>query len=127
MQMRNALVAIAIASALYAQVAAAGGDINNGADVFNAQCSICHSMKAGKNKLGPSLAGILETPAGAVANYAFSTAMKNSHVTWNKETLNTFLTNPGAMIPGNKMPYPGLADEQSRKDLIAYLRAPPKK
>lgn len=122
MKSRNVLIAIAMAGSLYIHTAAATeGDAGNGANVFAAQCSICHSVKEGKHKIGPSLAGVVGRPAGHAANFSYSEAMKNSGVTWNQETLNTYLANPSAMIPGIKMPYQGLTDEKLRLDLIAYL------
>lgn len=116
------LLAIAV---LYgsAAIATEDGDANNGADVFSAQCSICHSVKAGKNKIGPSLAGVVGRKAGSIGNFAYSDAMKNSGLEWTKENLNTYLKKPSAMIAGIKMPYDGLADEKARADLIAFLSA----
>ena len=122
MKPRNALIAILVTTSLYTYTAAASeGDPSNGANIFTAQCSICHSLKEGKNKIGPSLAGVIGRPAGHASNFSYSDALKNSGVTWNTETLNTYLSNPTAMIPGNKMPYRGLTDEKLRLDLIAYL------
>ena len=122
MTSRNALIAFSVTTSLYVHIAAASeGDPSNGANIFTAQCSICHSLKEGKNKIGPSLAGVVGRPAGHATNYSYSDALINSGVTWNTETLNTYLANPSAMIPGMKMPYQGLADEKLRLDLIAYL------
>lgn len=124
MKRRNAFITVFVTMSLYTYTATASdGDPSNGANVFTAQCSICHSVKEGKHKIGPSLAGVVGRPAGHAANFSYSEAMKNSGVTWNTETLNIYLANPSAMIPGIKMPYAGLADEKSRWDLIAYLNA----
>lgn len=114
------LLAIAV---LYssAAVAAEDGNAHNGADIFTEQCSICHSVKAGKNKIGPSLAGVVGRKAGSIANFAYSDAMKNSGLEWTKENLTIYLKKPNAMIAGIKMPYDGLADEKARLDLIAFL------
>ncbi len=46
-----------------------------------------------------------------------------SHV-WNEETLDAYLADPDAFVPGNRMPFPGLKDPQDRDDVIAYLRQP---
>ena len=122
MNLRNVLIALSVATSCYTQLAAASeGDPSSGANVFSAQCSICHSVKEGKNKIGPSLAGIVGRPAGSVPTFAYSDAMKNSGVKWSKETLDSYLSNPRAMIPGIKMPYQGLPDDKLRLDLIAYL------
>lgn len=124
MKSRNALIPLAMAGMLFTHFAAATeGDASNGANVFTTQCAICHSVKEGKNKIGPSLAGIVGRPAGSLANFTYSEALKNSGVTWTADQLNAYLTKPSAMIPGIKMPYQGLGDDRARQDLIAYLSA----
>jgi len=77
------------------------GDAQRGAQVFN-QCKICHSLKAGKNLVDPSLHGVIGRKAGSVPGYAYSPAMKNADVTWNDNTLNKYLTDPKAFIPGTR-------------------------
>jgi cytochrome c len=58
--------------------------------------------------------------AGSVPDYAYSAALKNSGISWNKETLNKWLTNPSELVPGTKMFFK-LDDAQNRADIIAYL------
>ncbi|MGB3448813.1 MAG: cytochrome c family protein, partial [Xanthobacteraceae bacterium] len=99
------------------------GDAVRGRQVFK-KCQACHSMQAGKNMLGPSLANIVGTKAGEVANYTFSTAMKQSGITWTPEKLDAYLADPQKVVPGNKMPFPGLKTDSDRIDVIAYLAAP---
>jgi cytochrome c len=41
--------------------------------------------------------------------------------TWTAELLNAFLTNPAEAVPGNRMPFGGIADETDRANLLAYL------
>ena len=98
------------------------GDAVRGRQVFK-KCQACHSMQAGKNMLGPSLANIVGTKAGEVANYTFSTAMKQSGITWTPEKLDAYLADPQKVVPGNKMPFPGLKTDSDRIDVIAYLAA----
>ncbi len=98
------------------------GDAVRGRQVFK-KCQACHSMQAGKNLLGPSLANIVGTKAGEVANYTFSTAMKQSGITWTPEKLDAYLADPQKLVPGNKMPFPGLKTDSDRTDVIAYLAA----
>jgi cytochrome c len=88
-----------------------------------AQCSACHSTERGKNGIGPSLAGVYGTKAGAVPGYDFSDAMRNSGLTWNQGTLDRFLTDPKGVIPGTKMTFPGLKDPAKRAAVIAYLKS----
>ena len=88
-----------------------------------AQCRSCHATEPGKNLIGPSLAGIFGTRAGEVPGYTFSTAMKDSGLTWDEATLDSFLKSPREIIPGTKMTYPGLKDDAKRADVIAYIKA----
>jgi len=80
-------------------------------------------MDAGKNMLGPSLAGIMGRKAGAEPNYNYSAAMKQSGLVWDGKTLDAYLADPQKLIPGNKMPFPGLKTDHDRADVIAYLAA----
>jgi cytochrome c len=87
-----------------------------------AQCASCHAVEPGKNGVGPTLAGVFGQKAGAVAGYAYSDANKNSGLTWDEATLDTYLTNPMKVIPGTKMTYAGMPDAAKRKDVIDYLK-----
>lgn len=102
--------------------AALTGDAAAGRQVFR-KCQACHSLDAGKNGLGPSLAGIVGEKAAAVSGYNFSPAMKASNLTWDAATLDAYLTDPQKVVPGNKMPFPGLKTERERSAVIAFLAA----
>jgi len=112
----------AVKSAAAAKVAATAveGDAVHGRQVFK-KCQACHSIQPGKNLLGPSLAGIVGTKAGEVANYSFSTAMQQSGIIWTPEKLDAYLQDPQKVVPGNKMPFPGLKTDSDRTDVIAFL------
>jgi cytochrome c len=110
-----ASVMIVGAGAARAQDAAAGEA------VFKTQCGICHSIVAGKNMIGPSLFGVVGRKAGGIPGFHYSAANKDSGLTWDAATLNRYLTNPQAVVPGTIMPYAGLKDDTKRADLIAYL------
>jgi cytochrome c2 len=101
--------------------AAQAADVAAGEAVFKSQCGICHSVQAGRNQVGPSLAGIVGRPAGQVAGFHYSPANKNSGLTWDQATLDRYLTNPGALVPHTIMTYGGLKDAEKRANLIAYL------
>ncbi|MGB3864706.1 MAG: cytochrome c family protein, partial [Xanthobacteraceae bacterium] len=107
-----------------AATTAVDGDATRGRQVFK-KCQACHSMQAGKNLLGPSLAGIVGTKAGEVPNYSFSQAMKQSGIIWTPEKLDAYLQDPQKVVPGNKMPFPGLKTDSDRTDVIAFLAATP--
>ncbi len=95
-------------------------DIAAGQTQFN-KCKICHSLEAGKNMVGPSLHGIFGRKAGTVGNFTYSEAMKNAAVVWNDDMLAKYLRDPKALVPGDKMAFPGIKDDKQLADLIAYL------
>lgn len=100
---------------------AAAQDAAAGEKVFN-QCKACHTIEAGgPNRVGPNLHGVVGRKAGALENFKYSDAMKSAG-TWDEATLDSYLTDPKTAIPGNKMAFSGVKNEQSRKDLIAYLK-----
>ena len=109
-----------VAAAAPAAAATVSGDNAAGRQVYR-KCQACHSLEPGKNALGPSLAGIVGKKAGEVPNYNYSPALKNSGVTWDAKTLDAYLTDPQKLIPGNKMPFPGLKSQGERADVIAYM------
>jgi cytochrome c len=67
------------------------------------RCVGCHSTQAGQNKIGPSLAGVFGHASGSTPGYSYSAAMKNAHLTWDQQTLDKFLQNPGGLVHGTKM------------------------
>ena len=111
--------AVVLPLALVAQ-ARGPGDAQRGAQLLN-QCKICHSLEAGKKMVGPSLHGLIGRKAGSVPGYTYSPAMKNAAVTWDDDTLSKYLTDPKALIPGDKMAFPGVKDQSQLTDLLAYL------
>ncbi|MFS0737768.1 cytochrome c family protein [Sphingomonas sp. 1P06PA] len=97
------------------------GDAASGEKVF-VQCKTCHSPEAGQNRIGPSLHAIVGRAAGTVANYTYSPANKNSGITWSEAKLFQYLENPQRVVPGTKMTFAGVKDDQKRADVIAYLK-----
>src|SRR5262249_43397864 len=89
------------------------------------KCQACHSMDAGKNLLGPSLAGIMGRKAGTESAYNYSAAMKQSGLVWDGKTLDAYLADPQKLVPGNKMPFPGLKTDHDRADIILPRAAGP--
>jgi cytochrome c len=93
---------------------------SNGPPEF-AVCTTCHSIEKGENGIGPSLFGIVDTKAAAVPDYDFSPAMKEANITWDAATLDRYIENPYAVVPGTKMPFAGMKDPAKRAKVIAYL------
>ena len=105
-----------------ASATAVDGDAATGRQVYR-KCQACHSLEAGKNTVGPSLAGILGKKSGEAPNYNYSAAMKAANLVWDAATLDAYLLDPQKLVPQNKMPFPGLKTANERKDVIAYLIA----
>lgn len=108
------------AGALQAQ-----GNPEEGESVFK-KCRTCHDVGSGaKNKVGPVLNDIVGRKAASVAGFAYSTDMKtlgSNGFVWSEENLGKYLENVKNVVANGKMVFPGLKDEQDRKDLIAYLK-----
>jgi cytochrome c len=118
---RSHFLALALFAAPFLAAAPARADEAAGEAVFKKYCQVCHSTQAGANKIGPSLAGIVGRKAGSVPGFSYTEANKNSGVTWDDKTLDTYLTDPKKFIPGTKMLFAGLKNEADRKALIEYL------
>jgi len=113
-------LAIIAAGAFAAGMARAEGDPLLGKTQFN-KCAACHSIKAGENKIGPSLHGIVGRASHSVEGFNYSEPMKAYSVTWDQPTLDKYLVDPRATVPGTKMIFAGLKKEEERANLIAYL------
>ena len=122
---RFAVALLAVALALPQSASAADGDAKEGEKVFR-NCRACHEVGPdAKNKLGPVLNGLIGRKAGTIEGFNYSPANKASGEegwVWSEERLNKYLENPREAMPGNRMAFAGLADEQDRRDLIAYLK-----
>ena len=121
--MLKTMIAVALLGAVLApgQTArAADGDAAAGERVF-VRCRACHMIDQEQNRLGPHLVGVFGREAGAVEGYTYSPAMQEADVVWDEETLDAYLADPRGYIPGNKMAFVGLRNEEERANLIAYL------
>lgn len=95
----------------------------DGRVAFNNFCRTCHSLKAGDNRLGPSLHGVAGSKAGHAPGYAYSQSLRQSGVTWDEATLERWIENPDAVIAGNNMkPYNGITDAAVRKRIVDFLK-----
>ena len=111
-----ALLAITGSGEALAQDAAAGEK------VFGV-CKMCHQIgETAKNALGPELNGLIGRKSGSVAGHSYSAANKESGLTWDEPTFREYIQNPKGKVPGTKMIYAGLKDEQKINDLVAFLK-----
>jgi cytochrome c len=97
------------------------GKVEDGRTIFAQVCGNCHTDKPNKHKIGPSLFGVIGRHAGSAPGFDYSVAMKGAPLTWDDETLDRYLTDPKSFVPGNKMPYMGVKNDERRQDVIAYL------
>lgn len=119
--MRALLIAVSLAVVAapgsgHAQDAAAGEKVY-------AQCRACHQIgPTAKNAVGPLHNGLFGRKAGSVPGYAYSAANKDSGLTWDEATFREYIKDPKAKIPGTKMVFPGIKEEQKVTDLIAFIK-----
>jgi cytochrome c len=112
----GAVLAVMASGGANAQDAAAGEK------VFGV-CKMCHQIGEGaKNAVGPALNGVIGRKAGTAAGYSYSDANKNSGITWDEATFREYIKDPKVKVPGTKMIYAGLKDEQKTNDLVAFLK-----
>lgn len=122
MKFRYATLAATLAFIAPVAAARADGDPAAGEAIFKQKCSVCHKIGEGaKNAVGPNLSGVVGRHSGIEEGYSYSDANKNSGLVWDVATLNTYLTNPKALVPGTKMIFAGLPKEEDRANVIAYL------
>jgi cytochrome c len=110
--------AVAALSLLVSGQALAAADASHGEEVYQS-CQDCHSLDT--NDLGPRHRGVVGRKAGALTDYSYSPALKNSGLTWTEETLDKWLTDPQKLVPGSKMFF-HLDAAKDRADVIEYLK-----
>lgn len=108
----------AVAQAAAPAAKALAGDATRGKSLYQA-CAACHAID--DNDVGPKHRGVVGRRAASIADYAYSPALKRSGIVWDEATLDRWLMNPSALVPGTKMFFK-IDDAQARADLIAYLR-----
>jgi cytochrome c len=101
----------------------ASADPTKGQALVQQQCSACHTLtKGGAAGVGPNLYGIVGAKMFAQAGFGYSAAVKaKAGGTWTADTLSDWLKDPQAFAAGTAMSYPGVKNDQTRADVIAYL------
>jgi len=113
------LVAALFLSTAASSLVHAAGDAIRGEQLYESRCMACHSLDA--NRVGPMHRGVYGRKAGSVPDFAYSVALTSSPIVWSDTTLNRWLTDPEALIPGQRMNIRVLSADD-RADLIAFLR-----
>ncbi|MFO1143613.1 MAG: cytochrome c family protein [Amaricoccus sp.] len=120
------LLALVIGLAATAAVAQESDPAAAGAKVFK-RCAACHQVGPdAKNRVGPTLSGVIGRTAGTAAGFSYSDAMVaagENGLVWDEETLSAYLADPKSVVKGNKMAFVGLKSEEDRAAVIAYLEA----
>ncbi len=115
----------ALGAVLVWSAGANAADAAHGEVVFK-QCKICHQVGPGaKATVGPEQNNLIGSKAGSRPGYNYSPAMKaagEKGLVWDEDTLNKYLENPKAVVPGTKMIFAGLKKPEDRADVIAYLK-----
>ena len=97
------------------------GNLERGRKLY-LQCRACHSLKENEpHKIGPNLFKIIGSKAGSMKGYNYSDALSKSEIVWTIENLDLWLEKPYEIIPGNKMVFSGIREQEDRNDLIAYV------
>ena len=121
--MLQSVLALPILLMLVSGPVRADGDPALGKVQF-AQCSSCHSISADEaDHVGPNLFRVYGKAAATNRpGFAYSDVLKHSGLTWNDETLDSWLKKPMAKVPGTKMAFLGIANDEIRQNIIAYLK-----
>lgn len=134
---RLKVVASVVAVMVSAGGAASAQDAAKGEQVFK-QCMTCHRIGPdAKNLVGPVLTGIIGRQSGTAPGFAYSAINKaagENGLVWTNELIMEYLPDPNAFMKkfltdkgkadlatgSTKMAFK-LANEQQRKDVIAYI------
>ena len=121
MRFTSAMTAIALT---LGSSAVAAADVAHGKVLFQQRCTLCHSAESGDGggEQGPGLADVVGRQAASVRDFPYSSALRQSRLTWDVASLDTFLTAPGKLVPGTNM-FVTIPQPQDRQDVVAYLQS----
>jgi cytochrome c len=117
--LKGAIACAALCAAQAFSFQALAGDAERGKKLYESRCIGCHSIE--ENRVGPAHRGVFGRKAGSVEGYDYSPALKSARVIWSETTLDRWLTNPEATIPGQKMGF-SVPSANDRAHIIEYLR-----
>lgn len=97
------------------------GDSYRGEQLYEDQCSQCHTLKPGSNKKGPQLIGVYMAPSAQLKDYKYSEALEKAHWVWDAKTLDSYIADPEAVLADTRMLSDPIPNAKDRQDIIAYL------
>ncbi|MCI5222045.1 MAG: cytochrome c family protein [Candidatus Electrothrix sp. AR4] len=118
------IISICLFSAFLLNSVMAEESPERGKKLVESQCVFCHDLTpAKKNNAGPYLFGVVGRVAGTAEEYIYSNEFhkKTQHAVWDKKKLNIYLKDPKAFIPGTKMTFIGVKNDQDQADIFSYL------
>jgi cytochrome c2 len=121
MHHRQAFAVLAIAACTVAPAFAQDQAIEEGERLYQRLCATCHSLEEGRNLVGPSLHDIVGREAGVIDGVRYSSAMQDADITWVPEEIKAFIEAPREYLPGTRMAFTGVRDEEDREAIVAYL------
>jgi cytochrome c len=120
--MTKALTVAAVIMMIGSSLSASAQDLAAGENSFK-KCLPCHAVGEGaKNKVGPVLNGLDGRKSGTIPDYNYTDANKNSGIVWGEETFREYIKDPRAKIPGTKMVFAGIKNDNEITNLWAYLK-----
>jgi cytochrome c len=118
---RAACAGFFLCSLLLAAVTRAEDQLARGERLYQERCGACHSLD--EHGAGPKHRGLIGRKAGTQPGFDYSAALAASNIVWSPQTLERWIADPNALIPGNKMIVQLASDPADRAAIIAYLVA----
>lgn len=123
LSLRSATTAAWLLAGALAVPACAIADVDEGQELFELECSICHVALPEQKAAGPALEGVVDRQAGKLEGYLYSEAVRASEVVWTEDMLDTYLVRPQDAIPGMRSTFKGMPLAEDRASLIEYLKS----
>ena len=120
---RQAFAILAMTASTAIPATAQEEDVAEGERLFQRVCATCHSLEEGRNLVGPSQHDVVGREAAMVEGFRYSPAMQEADITWVPEEIKAFIEAPREYLPGTRMAFTGVRDEEDRDAIVAYLAA----